>query len=77
MMAAQLQDPTVYPYLTPREKQVLQLVANGLSTDVIAKTLGIAFKTVACHRSRLLAKLDAPNAVIMVRKAIRLGLIDL
>lgn len=61
--------------LTRREMEVLKLVAEGHSTKEIAARLGIAFKTAACHRTRIMAKLNAPNAAGLVRCAIRLGLL--
>lgn len=63
--------------LTKREMQVLKLVAEGHSTKEIAARLGIAFKTAACHRSRVMAKLNAPNAAGLVHYAIRAGLVAL
>lgn len=75
-MAARSDHPRLYTDLTPREMQVLNFIAEGKTTVEIAKSLGIAVKTAACHRSRLLGKFDARNTVVMVRHAIRIGLID-
>jgi DNA-binding NarL/FixJ family response regulator len=61
--------------LTPREREVLQLVAEGKTTKEAARLLGISFKTVESHRTRILKKLDAPNTAGIVRYAIRSGLI--
>lgn len=61
--------------LTPREREVLKLVAEGLSSAEIAKTLELSVKTVESHRSRLMTKLDVTNAAGLVREAIRLGII--
>ena len=61
--------------LTAREREVLVLIADGLSTKETSKRLGISFKTAACHRSRILEKFDVHNTVTLVREAIRLGLI--
>ena len=63
-------------HLTDRELQVLHLVADGLSTKEVARALGIAFRTAACHRSRVLAKLGFTETVSAVRWAIRVGLIE-
>jgi DNA-binding NarL/FixJ family response regulator len=62
--------------LTNRELQILHLICEGLSTKQIALELGITFKTAACHRSNIMAKLDAHNTVVLVRYAIRAGLIE-
>jgi len=60
--------------LTPREREVLQLVAEGKTTKEVAKLLGISAKTVESHRARIMKKLDTPNTAGIVRYAIRLGL---
>jgi len=62
--------------LTPRELQVLRLLGDGFSTKAIAGALGIAFKTAACHRSRILGKLGVTETVSAVRWAIRVGFIE-
>lgn len=61
--------------LTPRERQVLQLVAEGKSSPEIAKDLGLSVKTIEGHRGRLMAKLETKNVAGMVRHAIRIGLV--
>jgi DNA-binding NarL/FixJ family response regulator len=61
--------------LTPREQEVLVLIAEGLSTKEIAARLGISFKTAACHRYRLMEKLSIHDSVSLARYAIRNGLI--
>lgn len=63
--------------LTVRERQVLALVADGLSSKEIAKELGIGSRTVETHRERLMDKLDARNAVDLVRSAFARGLVRL
>ena len=62
--------------LTPRETEVLKLMAEGLSSKQIAARLGIAFKTAVCHRSRLMAKLGIHHAPGLVRYAVRQKLIE-
>ncbi len=64
------------PLLTGREREILQLIADGTSSQQIAKVLGISFKTVAAHRSAIMKKLDAHEAVSLIRHAIRRGLIQ-
>ncbi len=61
--------------LTARETKVLVLITEGLSTKKIAQQLGISVKTVACHRSHIMQKLNVNNAVSLVRYAIRHNLI--
>jgi DNA-binding NarL/FixJ family response regulator len=63
--------------LTAREIEVLMLVAEGHSTKQIADSLGIAFRTAACHRCRVMAKVGVHESVSLVRWAIRKGIIDL
>jgi DNA-binding CsgD family transcriptional regulator len=63
--------------LTPREREVLTLVSDGQSTKEIAFSLGIAFKTAACHRHRLMKKLAAHNTAEMLGVALRRDLIPL
>ena len=65
------------PGLTPREREVLQLVAYGKSSVEIGELLGVSPKTVETHRARLMVKLEAPNSAALVRYAIRLGLVPL
>src|SRR5204863_3875268 len=62
--------------LTRREIEVLKLVATGLSTKEIARSLGITFKTAACHRSRIMAKLGLHQVANLTRYAIRNGYVD-
>jgi two-component system response regulator NreC len=62
--------------LSSRERQVLQLVAEGKTTKEIAAVLGISAKTADSHRSRIMRKLDIHDAVGLVRFAIRRGLIN-
>ena len=61
--------------LTARERQVLQLVAEGKTTKAIAAMLGITFKTVESHRNRIMKKLDIHQTAGLVRYAIRRGLV--
>lgn len=64
-------------HLGAREREVLRLVAEGLSTPQIAKTLQIAATTVETHRRNIMAKLDVHNVVELTRYAIRVGLTSL
>ncbi len=62
--------------LTPREREVLQLVAEGKTTKEIAGLLGISVKTAEAHRMRIMKKLETHNTAGIVRYAIRQGLIQ-
>ncbi len=62
--------------LSPREREVLQLVAEGKTTKEIAGTLGISFKTAETHRANIMAKLDIHETAGLVRYAIRNRLIQ-
>lgn len=63
------------PTLTKREKEVLELIAEEMTSPQIAKKLFISLSTVENHRLNLLFKLGVKNAVGLVRKAIQFGLI--
>src|SRR5207253_10604824 len=67
--------PAMGDNLTPREREVLALIASGKATKEIAYQLGISFRTAMCHRSRILSKLDANNSADLTRAAIRMRLI--
>jgi DNA-binding NarL/FixJ family response regulator len=60
--------------LTSREREILQLIAEGETTKEIAWRLGLSAKTVESHRIRLMRKLDIHETVTLVRYAIRRGL---
>jgi DNA-binding NarL/FixJ family response regulator len=62
--------------LTPRQREVLQLIAEGLSTKAIARRLSISAKTVDVHRSQLMERLDIHDVAHLVRYAIRNHLIE-
>jgi two-component system, NarL family, response regulator NreC len=63
--------------LSKRERQVLELVAEGKTTPQISELLGISPKTVARHRERIMNKLNLHSAAELVRFAIRKGLIEI
>ncbi len=62
--------------LTAREREVLQLVAEGKRTKEVARLLGISVKTAESHRMRIMRKLDTGTTAGIVRYAIRRGLVQ-
>jgi len=62
--------------LSTRERQVLQLVAEGKTTKQIAAILSLSVKTADSHRTRIMKKLDIHETASLVRYAIRRGLIQ-
>ncbi|HIF93245.1 MAG TPA: response regulator transcription factor [Myxococcales bacterium] len=68
--------PSGISMLTERERGVLKLIAEGLSSKEIASDLGVSLKTIDSHRSNLMEKLDIHKVSGLVRFAIRVGLIE-
>jgi DNA-binding NarL/FixJ family response regulator len=66
-----------YDALTPREQEVMVLVAEGFSSSDISEKLFISVKTVENHRSNIMRKLDIHSVIEIVRYAAKLGLIDI
>jgi DNA-binding NarL/FixJ family response regulator len=62
--------------LTAREGEVLELIAEGLSSKEMASDLGVSLKTIDSHRSNLMEKLDIHKVSGLVRFAIRTGLVQ-
>ena len=62
--------------LTPREREVLKLVAEGHTNREIADYLGISVKTVENHRANLMRKLDLHDRTELARYAIKIGLVE-
>jgi two-component system, NarL family, response regulator NreC len=63
--------------LTPRERQVLQLIAEGNTTKEVARQLNISFKTAETHRNHIMKKLDIHDVAGLVRYAIHQGLLHI
>jgi DNA-binding NarL/FixJ family response regulator len=63
--------------LTGRERQVLQLVAEGRRTRQVAEILGVSVKTVESHRANIMRKLGIADAAGLVRYAIQRGLVQI
>jgi DNA-binding NarL/FixJ family response regulator len=72
-----LDDAPSIESLTPRETEVLELVAEGLSNKAVAVRLGISDQTVKFHLTSITGKLGAANRTHAVRRAVRRGLITL
>ena len=62
--------------LSPRQREVLRLIAEGRTTKRIAQELGISVKTVETHRAQLMERLEIRDVAGLVRYAILVGLID-
>ena len=62
--------------LTPREAEIVQLIAESFTTKEIAETLSISPKTVDAHRAHILKKLGLRDRVALTRYAIRRGLVQ-
>jgi DNA-binding NarL/FixJ family response regulator len=67
--------PSPAALLTPRQREILQLIAEGHSTKEIAALLHLSVKTVETHRMQLMARLDVHDVAGLVRYAIRVGLV--
>ena len=61
--------------LTPRQREILQLIAEGNTTKGIAQKLGLSAKTVEAHRAQLMQRLDIRDIAGLVRYAVRTGLV--
>ena len=66
-----------YDLLTSREREVLQLIAEGYSNQKIAGELFISVKTVEAHKAHIMSKLHAQNRTDLIRYAIRKGIVGL
>ena len=62
--------------LTNRQREILQLIAEGRTTKEIASILGVAVKTVESHRTQMMNRLDIHDIAGLVRYAIRVGLVE-
>ena len=61
--------------VTPRQKQVLSLIVQGLTNREIAKELGVSVRTVEVHRFDLMHRLEVRNVAQLIRQAIQLRLL--
>jgi DNA-binding NarL/FixJ family response regulator len=63
--------------LSPRQAQILKLIAEGRTTKQVALELAISVKTVETHRSALMARIGVHDVAGLVRYAVKVGLVDL
>ena len=63
--------------LTPRESEVLRLIASGLSSRDIAQHLKVSVKTVIAHRYQLMRKLDLHNVASLIRYAVQKKIVEM
>ena len=69
--------PETSPELTPRQMEVLTLIAHGSSTREVARSLSISVKTVETHRAQLMERLNIHDVAGLVRYAIKKGLVNI
>jgi len=69
--------PTAFYALTPREREVLQLLAEGVSAREIAPRLNVSVKTIATHRRNMMVKLNMRSIAELTKYAIREGIVSL
>ncbi len=69
------EDIKVWDILTPREREILQLLAEGRKTREIAEVLNVSVKTIETHRKNIMDKLDIKSIAELTRYAIREGII--
>jgi DNA-binding NarL/FixJ family response regulator len=67
---------SLFEILTPRQREILQLIGEGRSTKEIATTLSLSIKTVERHKSELMDRLDIHDIAGLVRYAIRMKLVN-
>ena len=67
--------PTASEQLTPRQREILQLIAEGNSSKDIAVVLGLSVRTVETHRAQLMDRLDIHDVPGLVRYALRTGMV--
>lgn len=62
--------------LTPRQVEIMDLVAEGCTSQVIAQKLKISVRTVESYRAEIMDKMQAESVAVLVRQAVRLGRVD-
>ncbi len=76
MTEAETETPAAADLLTPRQREILQLIAEGKNTKEIAAALGLSTKTVETHRTQIGQRLHIRDVAGLVRYAIRTGLVS-
>jgi DNA-binding NarL/FixJ family response regulator len=74
---ADAREPGLFNRLTPREREVLQLIAEGHTNAAIAQMMNVSVKTVEKHRASLMSKLNVHDVATLIRMAIKHGLVFL
>jgi DNA-binding NarL/FixJ family response regulator len=77
LISAGVPSESIHKVLTERERQILSLIASGLTSRQIADKLFISVKTVETHRNKILQKLDVHTTADLVRYAIKSGIFEL
>jgi DNA-binding NarL/FixJ family response regulator len=72
---ADLEESSPFDLLTPREREVLQLIAEGHTNTAIAQMMNISVKTVEKHRANLMSKLNVHDVATLIRAAIKHNLV--
>jgi DNA-binding NarL/FixJ family response regulator len=75
-LLGQVGGPDPLEGLTPRQREILKLIAEGLSTKKIATALGLSGKTVESHRAQLMRRLGIRDVAGLTRYAVRIGLVS-
>ena len=74
---SQAQNGDTYDHLTPREREILKLIAEGHTSREIAEMLFISLKTVMGHRTKIMDKLGLHNRTELIKYAMRKGILSL
>lgn len=72
--ARQQEVEALYAHLTPREKEIIVLLARGYSAKQVGRALGISHRTAEIHRARIMEKLGVQSLADLVALAIRIGI---
>jgi DNA-binding NarL/FixJ family response regulator len=76
LLSEERREPDPLEDLPPRQREILQLIAEGRSRKEIAGILDVSVKTIETHRARLMQRLDIHDVAGLVRFAIRSGLVS-